>query len=112
MVEQLGQEGKISGPGTIEIAGFHRVFRTRSMAWPDMFFAPLADQLRAALVVADTLAQADPGKLEDSILIAERYLCGCFLQDSNFLVSAGGQSEENFYKVDLRAGNLQFRAMM
>jgi hypothetical protein len=112
MADQPTHEERISGPATIEIAGFHRVFRTRNVAWPDMLFVPLVEQVRAALAVADALAQADPAKLEDSVLIAERYLSGCLLQDSNLLICVGGQSEGNFYKVDVKAGILQFRTMM
>lgn len=112
MVDHAIQDGKLSGPGTIEIAGFNRVFRTRNMGWPDMLFVSLADQVRATLAVADALAQADPSKLEDSLLIAERYLSGFLLQDSNFLVCVGGQTEDNFYNVDVKSGILQYRTMM
>lgn len=108
----MTQEGKLSGPGTIEVAGFSRVFRTRSMAWPDLLFLPLADQVRQALAIADTLTQVDPTKREDAILIAERYLSGCLLQDSNYLISAPGMSQDDCYQIDVKAGVLQFRSMM
>jgi hypothetical protein len=108
----MNPDGKLSGPGTIEVAGFSRVFRTRSMAWPDVLFRPLADQVRQALVLADTLTQVDASKREDALLIAERYLSGCLLHDSNYLIAAPGQPQDDTYQIDVKRGILEFRSMM